>query len=234
MKKFFTSLLQEKAPGSTGVTDENLIRTFAENPANPFLVSFPRTGSHWLRMVMELYFERPSLVRVFYYPDRRDYLTLHTHDMDLDVTRQDVIYLYREPVDTIYSQMSYKKEEVDDEDRIRYWSNLYGRHLEKWLYTENFTTHKTIIRYDRLRDMPKIEFAKICTHFGQTLDTGRLAKAMSRVTKEKVKEKTPHDPSVITLGARYENVRQVFRQKYAKLVWETLLESRAHLRNMFE
>ena len=31
----------------------------------PFLVSFPRTGSHWLRMLMELYFDKPSLTRSF-------------------------------------------------------------------------------------------------------------------------------------------------------------------------
>jgi hypothetical protein len=234
MQNFLTSLFQEKEPGSILVDDEKIIQTFIDNPANPFFVSFPRTGSHWLRMVMELYFERPSLVRVFYYPKRRDYLTLHTHDMDLDVARQHVIYLYREPLDTIYSQMSYEKDDLDDRNRIKYWSNLYGRHLEKWLDTENFTTRKTIIRYDRLRDTPEIEFAKICTHFGQSLDVSRLAKAMSGVTKEKVKEKTPHDPSVVTLGAGYEDNRQAFRQKYTNLVWDAVLEDCGHLKDMFE
>jgi len=232
MKKFFTSLLQEKEPGSTGVTNENLIRAFIENPANPFLVSFPRTGSHWLRMVMELYFERPSLVRVFYYPNRHDYLTLHTHDMDLEVFRQNVIYLYREPVDTIYSQISYKKESPNDESRVRYWSDLYGRHLEKWLYAEKISTHKTTIRYERLRDTPEAEFAKICAHFGQTMDVARLRKALAEVTKEKVKEKTNHDANVITLNAQYEEMRQIFHQKQSNLVWDVLLDGRQHLRSM--
>jgi hypothetical protein len=235
MQKFLASLFQKKEPPeSTAVAETSIIEAFVGDPANPFLVSFPRTGSHWLRMVMELYFERPSLVRVFYYPGRHDYLTLHTHDMDLDVMRQNVIYLYREPVDTIYSQMSYEKDDLEDPERIRHWSDLYGRHLEKWLYTETFTARKTVIRYDRLRDTPEPEFAKICAHFGQTLDADRLAKAMSRVTKEKVKEKTPHDPSVITLGTGYEVTRQAFRQRHAGLVWETVLEGRARLRGAFE
>lgn len=234
MQNFIKSLFQAENLASVSVDDTKVIQAFVENPANPFLVSFPRTGSHWLRMVMELYFERPSLVRVFYYPSRRNYLTLHTHDMELNVVRQNVIYLYREPVDTIYSQMNYEKDDLEDPDRIRHWSGLYGRHLEKWLFKETFTIRKTIIRYDRLRDTPEHEFGKICAHFGQTLDADRLAKAMSKVTKEKVKEKTPHDPSVISLGAGYEDTRGVFRQKHASLVWESVLEGRARLRNAFE
>ena len=55
------------------ITDEAIISAFTRDPENTFLVSFPRTGSHWLRMLTELYFERPSLLRVFYYYNRRDY-----------------------------------------------------------------------------------------------------------------------------------------------------------------
>ena len=234
MQKFLKSLFQEEKLASVSVDDAQVIQAFVDNPANPFLVSFPRTGSHWLRMVMELYFERPSLVRVFYYPDRKDYLTLHTHDMDLDVARQSVIYLYREPVDTVYSQMSYEKDDLDDPGRIRHWSSLYGRHLEKWLFTETFTARKTVIRYDRLRDTPEAEFARICAHFGQTLDADRLVEALEGVTREKVREKTPHDPGVIRLGSGYEDTRRAFRQRHAGLVWETILEGRARLRGAFE
>jgi len=234
MQKFLKALFQDEKMTSISIDDERTIKTFVDDPASPFLVSFPRTGSHWLRMVMELYFERPSLVRVFYFPERRNYLTLHTHDMDLDVTRQDVIYLYREPVDTIYSQMSYEKDDLHDPSHVRYWSGLYGRHLDKWLHKETFTTHKTVIRYDRLRDTPETEFAKICSHFNQILDSHRLAKAMTGVTKEKVKEKTPHDPSVISLGEDYEDSRRVFREKYTGLVWDAVLENGDHLKDMFE
>ncbi len=94
---------------STTVTDPRILRRFLADLDSPVLVSFPRTGSHWLRMTMELYFERPSLVRVFYYPDRTNYLTLHTHDLPgvlpedigADIERSNVIYLYRDPVDTV-------------------------------------------------------------------------------------------------------------------------------------
>ena len=100
--------------GSVAITSPEVLEAFTSNPESTFLVSFPRTGSHWLRLLMELYFERPSLVRVFYYPERTDYLTYHTHDLSLDVQHPRVIYLYREPVATIYSQMQYHGEDLAD------------------------------------------------------------------------------------------------------------------------
>lgn len=142
------------------ISNLEVIQSFAANPANTFLVSFPRTGSHWLRMIMELYFGRPSLTRVFYYPECSDYLTLHTHDLDLQVERSHVIYLYRNPVDTIFSQLSYHKERLGDHERITYWSDLYGRHLDKWLQQESFTTHKIILTYEALKQFFSINLKR--------------------------------------------------------------------------
>jgi len=218
---------------SISILDNNSIEEFKSGANNTFLISFPRTGSHWLRMIMELYFGRPSLVRVFYYPERRDYLTLHTHDLELDVVWTHVIYLYREPVSTIYSQLQYHKENIDDRERIAYWSDLYGRHLDKWLHQETFTKKKTVVRYERLKDDLTGEFAKICAHFGEPLDVARLQAAAAQVTKERVKQKTPHDPQVITLNRSYEEERRRFRVEYGDFVWQVLLDGREHLREDF-
>ena len=127
------------------INDQSVIEAFTKDSTNTLLISFPRTGSHWLRMLAELYFGRPSLVRVFYYPNRQDYLFLHTHDLDLSVKSSRVIYLYRAPVDTIYSQLRYYDESPNDRARVIYWADLYGRHLDKWLCSERFTTQKTIL-----------------------------------------------------------------------------------------
>ena len=82
------------------VVDKLFLAKVLSDPDFPFLISFPRTGSHWLRMLMELYFEQPSLVRVFYYKDNDNYLCYHHHDEDLKlVDKKNVIYLYRDPVD---------------------------------------------------------------------------------------------------------------------------------------
>ncbi|NOZ71577.1 MAG: sulfotransferase [Chloroflexi bacterium] len=218
---------------SIAVEEPDIIQAFQNELFNTFLISFPRTGSHWLRMIMELYFGRPSLVRVFYYPERRNYLTLHTHDLELDIVRTHVIYLYREPVDTIYSQLQYHKEDIDDRERIAYWSDLYGRHLDKWLHRETFTRKKTVIRYERLKDDLPGEFGKICAHFDEPLDVTRLQAAAAQVTKERVKQKTPHDPQVINLNRTYEKERRRFQVEHGDFVWRVLLNDREHLREDF-
>ena len=173
-------------------------------------------------MIMELYFERPSLTRIFYYPERSDYLTLHTHDFQLEVERSHVIYLYRNPVDTIFSQLSYHKERLDDHERIIYWSDLYGQHLSKWLQQENFTTHKTILTYQGLKQDLAAEFEKVTSHFDQSLNRTRLENAAARVTKDEVKRKTRHDPQVVQFRSSYQVARQEFHQKQGAVVWESL------------
>lgn len=226
-------LIGSQRAESIAVTDQQVLRAFQSDPSNTFLVSFPRTGSHWLRMLMELYFEQPSLVRVFYYPERTDYLTYHTHDLDLDVQHPRVVYLYREPVATIYSQMRYHEEDLSDQARIAYWSDLYGRHLEKWLVQEAFTTHKTVLTYEAMRrDLPG-EFRKLAEHFGAALDEGRLREVAEQISKAEVKRKTQHDEQVVQLQSNYSVSRETFREQQADAVWAALLDGREHLRSFF-
>ena len=224
----------EDVPGSVLIQDAEERQKFLSNPDNTLLVSFPRTGSHWLRMLMELYFERPSLVRVFYYPERKDYLTYHTHDMQLEIEHPTILYLYRDPVDTIYSQLRYHKESINDHDRILYWSNLYGRHLEKWLVKEKFTRKKTILHYEGFKADMAAEFAKVTQHFGLELDGGKLALVAARVTHEEVKEKTVHDPQVINAQMGYDAARKKFCKKFSELIWRILLYEREYLNEYFK
>ena len=58
--------------------NQKIVNKFISDPDFPFLVSFSRTGSHWLRNIMELYFEKPSLVRAFYYKNAKDFTCYHT------------------------------------------------------------------------------------------------------------------------------------------------------------
>jgi len=220
----------QQGQNSTVITDPATIETFKRDPDHTLLVSFPRTGSHWLRMLMELYFGRPSLVRVFYYPEKTDYLTLHTHDLELDAECRSVIYLYRDPVNTIYSQLRYHKEDMDNRERIAYWSDLYGRHLDKWLHQERFTRKKTIVRYERFKEPGYEEFRKICDHFNEPFEKGRLDLAMNRVSKEHVQEKTVHDQQVVNLTRQYAEERKRFHDRQGEFVWQVLFDNRERLR----
>ncbi len=223
----------EADDGSVGITDEALIRRFTDNPDFPYLVSFPRTGSHWLRMIMELYFEKPSLVRAFYLKTARDFTCYHWHDEDLKLRRRNVLYLYRHPIPTIYSQLSYYKENPEDRARIAYWSALYGQHLKKWLMTENFTTQKAVVTYESLKTSLPEAFQDVCRHFRVPFHEGKLLSVSGKVTKENVKRKTLHDQQVINLSSAYELGRQTFRDKHAAFVMESVFAQHNALKTLF-
>ncbi len=221
------------ADASVAITDVDVIDSCTRDPQFPFLVSFPRTGSHWLRLLMELYFEQPSLVRTFYFHDQSDYRTLHTHDLDLGVCRTNVIYLYRDPVATVYSQLRYHQEDPDDVERITHWADLYGRHLHKWLISETFTIRKTVIRYEHLRADIHGEFAKVTSHFRQPLDDAKLGAVTGRVTKEEVRRVTPHDPQVVSTVDSYSYDARCFQDRHATLVYDAVLRDRVALDAVF-
>lgn len=227
---------------SCTITDPRLLRRHLRNPDLPVLVMFPRTGSHWLRMLMELYFERPSLVRVFYYPERTDYLTLATHDLPgglpdgigVDMQRDNVLYLYRHPVHTVYSQLRFHGESLAADERIRYWADLYGRHLDKWLHRERFTKRKTVITYEGMKSDLVTEFGKVADHFELPLDEQRFRAVAQQVSKGELHRLIGDErPEVVHLESSYAGSRASFEHDSAKTVWKALLSGRPHLSRYF-
>lgn len=231
LKKLISRILNPD--GSVSIDDPVVIKSFTDNPEFPYLVSYSRTGSHWLRMIMELYFEKPSLVRAFYFKDATDFTCYHTHDMDLTLRRDNVLYLYRNPVETIYSQLSYYKESLDDQERRQHWTQLYAQHLSKWLVHDDFTKKKTVLSYEGMKsDMPQ-EFAKVCRHFGEELDPPRLTAVLEKVSKAELKKKTVHDQQVVNLSDVYRDEREVFGSKYGQLIVDEVYATEPSLESLF-
>lgn len=197
---------------------KEVVNTFIEKPDFSFLVSFPRTGSHWLRLLMELYLNKPALVRAFYFPKAKDFSCYHTHDLDLTVKHNSVIYLLRAPGPTVFSQMKYHQQDTDDQILIKYWANIYGLHLSKWLIAENFTKKKTVICYDRMQKDLAREFEKICAHLGETFDNKRFNKIACQVNKKEIKSKTGHDLQVINFKKEYTKEKNEFLKKYHSII----------------
>lgn len=218
------------------ITDINIITSFVANPRNVFLVSFPRTGSHWLRMLMEKYFERPILRRIFYYPYKTNFLALHSHDMELILVRENVIYLYRNPIDVVFSEMIFLREDIGDLERVLYWTNAYATHLNKWLVQEQFTKKKTIVQYEGLLNNPLEEFSKVCAHFGEDIDKDKFLKVYEFVTKDEVLRKNLHDSRIVRIESEYEKTRADFRERWRTAIWEVFLSNRdlSHFLDYFE
>ncbi|MFK7949217.1 MAG: sulfotransferase domain-containing protein [Saprospiraceae bacterium] len=216
------------------ITDE-MVTDFIKDPDFPYLVSFPRTGSHWLRMIMELYFEKPSMKLIFFEPylEATDFTCVHSHDMELEVKRASVFYLYRQPAPTIFSQLRYYQEDINDTERIVHWATIYGQHLKKWIFEETFTTHKTILSYEEMRKDLPMAFGKVCEHFKVNLDKERLEAVAEQVSKKKLKEKTVHDKQVVNLSNKYDEERQQFMAKYTDLILQTVVAQHPSIAKLF-
>lgn len=218
-----TLVAQRHLPGDPGRAVPEAIREFRSNPDNVFLVSFPRTGSHWLRMLMELYFGQPLLVRSFFNFSHENYLLLHTHDMHLAERPKNVIYLYRDPVETVYSQIHYEKESYRSLASVIQWARHYALHLLHWLIGEEFTKRKTILRYEDMRDHLDAMFEAVCAHFDEPFVAERLHALSPIVTKETVAQKAAvYDERVMSMGAEYKEGKPWFREHMEGLVWATV------------
>lgn len=218
-----------KSEPSIQVDDQLLINSFTDDIDFPYLISFPRTGSHWLRVLMELYFNKPSLVRVFFYFDAKEYTCMHKHDDDLEISRKNVIYLYRDPVPTVFSQMKYYGQDIDDRKHVQHWSNEYRDHMLKWLVREEFTEKKTVITYEGMRKDLGCEFMKVCAHFDMEFIPDRLREALLQSSKGTIKQKTTHDLKVVSSDLHYENEREQFIRRNGDEIMSIMLHGNNEL-----
>lgn len=203
----------------------------------PALVSFPRSGSQWLGAVMELYFDRPCVrdrKATLIENDREDWMWIHDHDLELEFFNDDSIYLYRNPIDVLYSWLHYKfdatrrksiwgkfvqrHEKIITEAEVISQSELLKKHLHKWLASEHKA--RTVVRYESLKQAPEKEFGKICQHFGQTSSQEQIKKAFEEASREKLMEVSVKK---VALGPKlnskaYSDDREKFREDYGEKI----------------
>jgi hypothetical protein len=218
----------------------------------PLFISFPRTGSHWINCVMELYFGRPRLREMrttLFDGARTDWMWFHDHDLDLTIRHPHVLYLYREPVGALFSNLVYYSKvptspvysRLSDEQRsfarigtdplavdeatILKFSDNYREHLRKWLLSPYKAS--TAVRYDRFKSESdrEAEFQKICRFFDKPFDATRMAKAFATVTPEALAEHAV-DPAAISshlLTESYACGRRRFAEKWGGAIRQRVI-----------
>jgi hypothetical protein len=70
--------------------------------------------------------------------------------------------------------------------RIKYWAQLCGKHLSKWLFDETFTIRKTVITYEGLKNDMHATFQKVCEHFDCPLDYNKLDNVVPQISKKEL------------------------------------------------
>lgn len=206
----------------------------------PFVISFPRTGTHWLNTMLELYFEKNRVLPdypgsiTFVNKFDEDFMWYSTHDNDLSVEPKGdkkALYLYRDPVDVMYSLITAHLNSPDDDEKgwsakqlLDRYTIRYRDHLEKWLLG---TLTETTVTYEGLRKNPLEALSKVVSHFGHDVDTSRAEQVIKYVTKERVHERgikvMPAYFNQNYLSNDYANKREKFRAKYSRYIYDRVI-----------
>lgn len=158
------------------------------------------------------------------------------HDINLDFTCKNLIYLYRNPIDTVYSYIAYKKKNNGDPQVVAEFASLYAAHLGKWLLKEKASEKKTVVCYERLKSSLCDEFSKITAHFGEKTDVKRLEEASAMLDKNKVKEKAADYSKkvVVNTALMYDDGRREFASRNGGEIMKIVFDCEPELRRFFE
>ena len=196
------------------------------------LISFPRSGCHWLMRVIELCTDRPRMSvqghPIPWYNAKREPWGVHRHDYDFvnhtgeiklldDELKPEnfsnVIYLYRNPVDALYSLFEFL-DCPKTEENIEMASQAYYLHKAKWLNGADQIPNFLTVRYEDLVNHG-------CSTMEIILDF--LEEDYSPVVTEDAFDKVKHKTTA-TKRARefgnlvYERQRLDFRKKFSDLI----------------
>lgn len=219
---------------------DNLVLNYLNKYPNlPYFISYPRTGSHWIRYVMEKYFKTPSLVMIYEYINATNFTCYHTHDLNNDGTslsnikKDNIIYLYRDPVDTIYSMIRYHKQNQNDVNLIKMHSKCYKEHLLKYLVHDDFTKNKVVLKYENFKKDFTTEFKKLCDYFEFKFDKEILEKIISGLDKTKIKNETTNRYANIDDSTGYDISREEFKKKHTDLIHNIFFNKDSKINKFF-
>jgi len=211
------------------------------------LVSFPRTGSHWLRIMVELYIGVPCApqkffadssnedIWAFHVHNRRVYNPHHSEGPCFKLKK--VLYLHRDPIDTIYSQLKYdkiiplnwtgsvEKENIDIKKEMYNLIYEYRNHLFRWRFFKEDIESYTEITYEDLKENTFESLKKVINFIdeGITINDKLLKEVIAASNKSITKRVTPHDvlalnDEIINNPQGYNSSRTVFKEMYGATI----------------
>lgn len=193
----------------------------------PWIVSYPRCGRHWVKVVLELYFRRPSSIgtRSPLTPreQARPPLYYHHHDPLANTKLPEhgnLAYIYRDPVDVLYSNLRYLNWDEPfevEEDVLNLTAGQYRKHLDRYL--RNGAT-KVSLQYDDMKADPVLLFGILVQWLGDDLRGKELTSVCERVTPEFIATQGFGGMDKSMLTAAYGEGREQFREDYGAKIYE--------------
>ena len=172
-------------------------------------------------MILEQYLGKYCLPTSFY--DSDEYWGFHLHDREVgngdegitsDFKR--VIYLYRNPVDVVYSQLIYEGWEFE---RRREIVEEYKIHLQRWRIDNNDIDKIMFVKYEDIKTNPISAFFNIIEFLDEEWNEDKLIKIYNDSTLENLNKKIKYDDSVINnnhFTGSYESERLEFTETFGQ------------------
>ena len=194
----------------------------------PIFISYPRTGSHFLNYMMEIYFNRPRLriSHAFAGQGRGDYMWVHDHDIFCKNKRPIYFYMYRQPKDVIFSNVYYEHKKNGKKSDVLKIVKQYREHLIYYVKS-GIIQCKQYVRYENFvdHDLFPEEFSKICKAFDKEFDKERSISIRKETTKEKMVEvesavykRKKGLLQAINTTKDYKDYKEEWENEYAELI----------------
>lgn len=185
----------------------------------PLLVSYPRSGSHWINAMMEISLDRsrgPDQTGGITWRSKKaneDYLWFHCHDKKLTQPKSNSelgdIFLFRNPIDCLYSLQS-----INPYANIVEESHYYKNNFEKWI-----SMAKTVLIYEYAVKDPYGCLELGAKHFNIPFEHDKAKLAVETCTKEAIMTKIKsawHSDKNLT--EQYKNNKTQFIEKHANTI----------------
>jgi hypothetical protein len=152
----------------------------------------------------------------------------HVHDIDLDISSElgAYIYLFRDPVDVVVSNLIYYQVGTDDSKKVETYSltlaEEYRKHLHHYLGLSEKKPRGVYVSYEKLLRRDIETFQKIAFFLERFLESGidasLLMAAADKHTKEKSKKQVAYNSRVISIGEDNEVQKRVIRKQISQMV----------------
>lgn len=202
-----------------------------KDPANPWLISYPRCGRNWLMMMVERITGKRTYHFTFPFSiEGAPRLFLSFHNMDYSFAPTTVIYLYRrDPLNVIYSWIPPDFQgSLEEETATK--AREYGQHLDYYLYQKNYIEKKCVMVYEELEDNTVEEVCKLLNFLDEDYTLERVREVCSEMTKSQVGQniaETGH--GYMSSSPDYFDRREDFRELYGQSITNIILKSWPHL-----